>query len=168
MSVSAYQKLRPQYRMMGQHEERLGQGQRLALQRDLSLLHGLQQRGLRLGRGAVDLVRQYDVGKDRTAAQFELILGAVEDVAARDVAWQQVGRELDALEVQPQDRRKTARDERLAQARVILEQHVPARQRRRHDHVEHVALADHGALHFVDNLPAQIGYGFDVCHGYSI
>src|SRR4051812_12306070 len=34
----------------------------LAVQRDLSLLHGLEERGLRLRRRAVDLVGEQDVG----------------------------------------------------------------------------------------------------------
>ena len=49
----------------GQHEERLGQRVGLPADGDLVLLHGLQQRGLGLGRGAVDLVGQHDVGEDR-------------------------------------------------------------------------------------------------------
>jgi hypothetical protein len=48
-----------------QHEERVGQRVVFAADGDLALLHRLQQRGLRLGRGAVDLVGQHDVGEDR-------------------------------------------------------------------------------------------------------
>ena len=79
-----------------------GSGMRFAFQRHLVFLHGLQQRRLGLGRGAVDLIGQDDVGEDRALAQHEVVLLAVEDVAAGDVAGQQVGRELDALELQPQ------------------------------------------------------------------
>ena len=41
----------------------------LAAGGDLALLHRFEQRGLRLGRRAVDLVGQHDVGEDRAAAR---------------------------------------------------------------------------------------------------
>ncbi len=136
----------------GEHQERLGQAQGLAFERHLSLLHGFEQGGLGLGRGAVDLIREQNVGEDRTLAQFEFIFRAVENVTAGDVAGQEIGRELDALEVQPEHGGETARDERLAQAGEILEQDVSARQRGRHHHFEQGALAHHGALDFGDHF----------------
>ena len=51
--------------LRGQDEERVGQPVPLAADGDLPLLHRLEQRGLGLGRGAVDLVGQDDVGEDR-------------------------------------------------------------------------------------------------------
>ena len=47
---------------------------RLLADRDLPLLHGFEQRGLRLGRRAVDFVGQHDVGEDRPADEAELAL----------------------------------------------------------------------------------------------
>jgi hypothetical protein len=55
--------------LRGEHEERPRQRERLAAQRDLMLLHRLEQRRLDLGRRAVDLVGQHDVGEDRAAAR---------------------------------------------------------------------------------------------------
>ena len=53
-------------RVLGrQHEERVGQLVPLAADGHLPLLHRLEQRRLGLGRGAVDLVGQHDVGEDR-------------------------------------------------------------------------------------------------------
>ena len=49
-------------------EERLGQRVRVPVDGDLALLHRLEQRGLRLGGGAVDLVGDHDVREDRAAA----------------------------------------------------------------------------------------------------
>ena len=69
-----------------------------AVDRDLLLLHRFEQRRLRLGRGAVDLVGQHDLGDDRPGAELELAAALVVDRHAGDVAGQQVGRELDALE----------------------------------------------------------------------
>src|SRR5581483_1553060 len=43
----------------------------------------------------------------------------------------------------------------LAKSRKIFEQHVSARERRRHHHFEHAAFAHHGALHFRDYFFAQ-------------
>ncbi len=132
----------------------IGQGQRFAFDGHLSLLHGLQQRGLGLGRGAVDLIGQDDVGKDRALAQLEGVLGAVEDVSAGDVAGQQIGCELDALEFQPEHFGKAAGHQGLAQAREVFQQDVPACQHGRHHHFEQVALAHHGPLHFGNHLAA--------------
>ena len=56
----------------GQHQERPGQPIAGAVDGDLPLLHALQQGGLRLGRGPVDLVGDHDVGEDRARPEFEL------------------------------------------------------------------------------------------------
>ena len=49
----------------GQDEERIGQAVPLAAHGHLPLLHGLQECRLGLGRRAIDLVGQHDVGEDR-------------------------------------------------------------------------------------------------------
>ena len=49
-------------------EERRPELACLALGRHLPLLHRLEQRGLRLRRGAVDLVGEQEVGEDRARA----------------------------------------------------------------------------------------------------
>ena len=57
-------------RVLGRdHEERIGKPVRLALDRDLPLLHRLEQRGLRARRRAVDLVRQEHVREDRAGEE---------------------------------------------------------------------------------------------------
>ena len=55
----------------GEHEEGRGQVVGLAADGHLPLLHGLQQRGLGLGRRAVDLVGQDDVGEHRPLHEAE-------------------------------------------------------------------------------------------------
>ena len=52
-----------------EHVERFVQLVGLALHRDAVLLHRFEQRRLRLRRGAVDFVRQHDVGEDRPGAR---------------------------------------------------------------------------------------------------
>ena len=73
---------------------------RLALGRHLLLLHRLEQRSLRLRRGAVDLVGEEEVGEDRARQERELGAALVEDRGARHVGGHQVGRELDARELE--------------------------------------------------------------------
>ena len=91
----------------GGDQERVGQRPRLALDRDLPLLHRLQQRGLRLRRRPVDLVGEQQVGEDRPGAEVELGGAGVEDQRAGDVAGHQVRGELQPLGLQRQ-RRATA------------------------------------------------------------
>jgi hypothetical protein len=75
--------------------------------RDLALLHGLQQRGLGLGRGAVDLVGEQEVGEHRARDEAKLPPSTgggvlLEHLGAGDVGGHQVGCELDTREPQVQ------------------------------------------------------------------
>ena len=121
-----------------EHEERIGQRPRLAERRDAPFLHRLEQRRLRLGRGAVDLVGEQEVGEDRAGVKHELLaaVALLEDVAAGDVGGQQVGRELDAAEVERQQPRQRLHELGLAEPGQAFEQHVAAREQRRDDFVD--------------------------------
>jgi hypothetical protein len=66
-----------------------------AVDRDLALFHGLEQRRLRLGRGPVDLIAEHDVGEHRTRLELEVAPLLVIGAHTGDVAGQQVRRELD-------------------------------------------------------------------------
>src|SRR5262244_3899937 len=81
-------------------EERRRQLEGLLADRDLALLHGLEQRTLDLRRRAVDLVGEQQVGEDRALVDVERVVALVEDLAAEDVARQQVDGELHARELQ--------------------------------------------------------------------
>ena len=52
---------------------------RRVLDRDLPLLHRLEQRGLRLRRRAVDLVAEEQVGEDRARPELEVARALVVD-----------------------------------------------------------------------------------------
>jgi hypothetical protein len=91
--------------------------------RDVALLHALQQAGLGLGRGPVDLVDQDDVGEDRPGPELEALLALVVDAGAHDVGRQQVRRALHAREVALDRARQRAGQGGLAHARVVLDQH---------------------------------------------
>ena len=138
--------------LSGQHDEGLRQGEGVAFQGDLPLLHGLEQGRLGLGRGAVDLVGQQKVGEDGALAQFEAALGAVEDVTAGDVAREQVRGKLNAAEGEPQRLGQALGDEGLPQAWVVFEEHVAAGQDGGQHLLEQRALAHHGLLDLVQHL----------------
>ena len=129
-----------------QHEERLGQGTRLAAHGDAVLLHRLEERGLRLRRRAVDLVRQQQVREDRPAHEAERVrpgrLVLVQHLGARHVRRHQVGRELDAAEVEVQHLRKRLDEQGLRQARDAHEERVAAREDRDQRLLDHVLLPD--------------------------
>jgi hypothetical protein len=64
--------------LRGQHEERRGQRVGGAGVADRAFLHRFQQRGLGLGRGAVEFVGQQQVGEDRALLEAEMAMaGAV-------------------------------------------------------------------------------------------
>ena len=94
-----------------------------------ALLHPLEQRGLRLRRGAVDLVGEQDVGEDRALLELEVLpaVGVLDDdVGADDVGRHQVRRELDARERQLEPLGQRLDQERLAETGHAFEQHVAA------------------------------------------
>src|SRR5207342_167609 len=80
------------------HEERRLEPMRGALDRDLSLLHRLEERSLRFRRSTVDLVPEEEVRKDRPRPELEVPVPLVPDRGAGDVRGHEVGRELDARE----------------------------------------------------------------------
>ena len=83
----------------GHHQEQRRQRIGLPAHRDLALAHRLQQRGLHLGRRAVDLVGQQDRVEDRPRLEFEAPILRAPDLGAGEVRGEQVGSELDAGEI---------------------------------------------------------------------
>jgi len=83
-------------RILGrQHHERDAQLIRHSIDGDLTLLHALQKRRLRLGPGPVDLVPEHDVREDRARLELEVTLLLVEHVHPGDVGGKKIGGELD-------------------------------------------------------------------------
>jgi hypothetical protein len=107
-----------------QHHERRFERIGAPVHRHLPLFHGLQQRRLGFGRGAVDLIHQDDLGVDGAGAKFELAGLLVEHGYAGHVAGQHVGRELDALEFAANRSRQRLRQDGLAHAGHVLDQDV--------------------------------------------
>ena len=148
-------------RVLGrQDKEGLRQGVGLVGDGHRMLLHRLQQRRLRLGRGAIDFVGQDQVGKDGAALEAEAALpvAVLEYVRAGDVGRHQVRRELDAAELQAQRVGQGANEHRLAQAGDAFQQRVAAGEDG-HQHIaDHVLLADDDLA----DLRFDVGRGFAV------
>ena len=109
-----------------------------AVDGDLSLLHDLEECSLRLGRCAVDLVDEHDVGEYGPLVEIEGLRLHVEDGGAQDVAGHQVGRKLDAAEARVNEFGDQSRQQRLGDAGHALD--------------EHVAVGDDGCQQQVDSL----------------
>jgi hypothetical protein len=139
---------------------------RLARERHLPLLHRLEQRRLHLGRSAVDLVGEHEVGEDRPRRTTTPRCLRVEDLRADEIRRQQVGGELHAAELGP-DRPGQARyRERLGEAGQPFEQHVPVGEQRDQEPIHHFALAYEHAAEVLANI-AQKGALFANAIGQS-
>ena len=118
----------------------------LAADGDLIFLHRLQQRRLGLGRRAVDLVGQDHVAEDRALEETELAAARaavfLDHLGAGDVGGHQVGRELDAAELQREGLGQRADQQRLGQARHADQQAVAAGEHRHQQFLDHLLLAD--------------------------
>src|ERR1700757_1930144 len=103
----------------------------LASDRDAALLHRLQQRRLRARARSVDLVRHQELAKDGTRDETERAPPAVaffEHLGAENVRGHQIGRALDALIVEPEDRAQTLDQSSLGETGDTDQQRMPAAQ----------------------------------------
>ena len=143
--------------LRGEHVERLVELIGLALHGDAMLLHRFEQRRLRLRRGAVDFVRQHDVGEDRPRREHHLpATGSrilLHEIRAGDVGRHQVGRELDARELQRQHARHRMNQQCLCQTWRTHDQAVPTDEQRHQHLADDFVLADDDLLQLGDNLP---------------
>ena len=127
----------------GQYEEWPLEVEPDTVDRDLVLLHDLEQGGLRLWWRSIDLVGQDDVGEDRPLDEADdaLARGPVlfNHLRAEDVGRHQVRRELNAIEAQIDRLGQLLDEERLGQAGNAAKQTVPAGEKR-HQNLAHDAL----------------------------
>jgi len=114
--------------------------------RHLTLFHCFQQRRLRFGRRAIDLVREQERREDRPATQREFGRLRIEDRRADDVGRHEVGRELNAPERYAQQHRKRAHEQRLGRARNAFEQNVTVAEQRDQKCVRGAFVADDHAI----------------------
>ena len=130
--------------------------------RDLVLLHRLEQARLGLRGGPVDLVGEDEVGEDGAGLELEDALAALldEDVRAGDVGRHQVGRELDPVERAVDHVADRPNEHRLAEPGDALEQDVAVGQQPGQGLADEIVLADdHPADLGLDRL-RPLGEGF--------
>jgi hypothetical protein len=149
--------------LRGQHEQRALQRVALAADRHLVLLHRLEQRRLGLGRRAVDLVGEDDVGEDRAGDEADGACAGgpilLDHLGAEDVRRHQVGRELDAAELQVDGVGECLDQQRLGQPRHAAQQAMAAGEERGQDLLDDRVLAD-------DHLPQLPLQGADQLRGF--
>ncbi len=136
--------------LRGQDHERSLQPVGLPVDGDLVLGHGLQQRGLGLGRRAVDLVAQDEVGEDRPRPELHRPI-RIEHRRPGHVRRQHVGRELDAGEDQAGGLGHAPGHERLGHTRDVLDQHVAVGQHPHEHQFEHRPLPHDHLLDAVEH-----------------
>ena len=123
---------------------------------DLFALHRLKQCRLRLRQPAIDLIGQHEIRKDRPLLVLERpTAGGVlhHHESAQQVRRRQVGRELDAAIAKLHDRGQGSDEQRLAQPRHTLNEHMPARHRCDEDLLDRLPLTDE---HFGQLVPQGI------------
>ena len=114
--------------LRGEDDKRVRQSIRLAVHRDLVLLHGLQQRGLCLAGGTVDLICQQQIRHDRAGLIDKLVCLFVIDREADDVRRHGVRRKLHTACLQAKDLCKGHGCCGLADAGHVLHENVALRQ----------------------------------------
>ena len=127
--------------------------------RDLALLHHLEQRALDLGRRPVDLVREQEVREHRPERGRELAGLLVVDPRPDEVGGHEVGRELDPLEVAADRLGQRLDRHRLGEARDALHEEVAAGEQGDDHPLEQVVLADDDLLDLVQQPLHRHGVG---------
>ena len=118
------------------------------------LLHRLEHRRLGLGRSAVDLVGEQQIGEDRARLKYELFFarsGLLKHRAAEDVARQQIGRELDPFEIEHHQFAERLDERGLADAGKPLKEDVPAAQNTDEQQPVEPVLAEQDPIQLVDD-----------------
>jgi len=142
--------------LRGEHEEWLLQRVLRAAGSNRVLLHRFEQRGLRLRRGAVDLVGEDHLPEQRPALKLETappgrrVFG--DDVRADNVGRHQVRRELDAREFETQRFGQRADEQGLAEAGHAFEQRVSASEEACEHALDDLLLPDDHLADFVAQL----------------
>ena len=120
------------------------------------LLHRLEQRGLRLGRRAVDLVGQNHVREHGAANEAEEALARLavlfHHVGARDVRRHQIRGELNALELKLEQLGERADEQRLGQTGYADKQGVAATEYSGKHLLDHLLLPDDHAAELASHL----------------
>ena len=117
-----------------------GTQMRLVADRDLALLHDLEQRGLDLRRRPVDLVGEQEVAEHGAELGVERALLRAVDARADEIRGDEVGRELHAREGAAEDAGGRLDRQRLREARDPLDEQVALREQAHEHALEHRVL----------------------------
>ncbi len=142
--------------LRGDDEEGLGQGAGFAFHADLLFLHGFEQCALRAGAGAVDLVGQQHLGKDRAGVKDKSFAAALVHRDAYQIAGHQVGGELYARKLQSEGVRQGVSQRRLADAGHVFDEQMAAGEQAGHT-VLHAGLFAHN--HRVKLIKNRLNFG---------
>ena len=132
---------------------------------DIALLHGLEERRLRLGRGAVHLVGEEDVAEDRApagtgsasgrrASSAMMLVPMMSPGIRSGVNWMREN-------VRSRHSDRVLIRSGLAQPGHALEEHVAAGEQADQDLVHHVVVADDHLLHLGAKRPERLDKGLD-------
>jgi len=83
--------------LRGNDEKGFGKRKGATVDGDLRFVHSFEKGGLRAWRGAIDFIRENDVGEDGALPELELARLRIVDADAENVGGEKVGGELDAL-----------------------------------------------------------------------
>ncbi len=119
---------------------------------DLMFLHRLEERALHLGRGAVDFVGEDEVGEDRAFLRGVGVVARVVNQGPDDVGRQQIGRELNALEVGMDAGSQRLDRGRLGQPGHALQKHVAVGEKADKQAFHEVLLAHHRFAHLTHDV----------------
>src|SRR6185437_11822768 len=138
-----------------QNEERRGQFVMIAAHGAGTLLHGFEERGLRLGRRTVDFIRQQNVGEQRTAHESPGAMAMFvffNDVGTGDVGGHQVRGELNALEFETEHFGHGADEQCFSGAGEAGQQAVAADEEADAHLFQNFILADDDPFHLADDF----------------
>ena len=132
--------------------------------RHLALLHHLEQSALHLRRRTVDLVGEEEVAEDRAFLGVEASRVRPVDPRSDEVARDEIGRELDALEAAAEHGSSRLDRQRLREPGNALDQQMPARDEADEHALEHLVLAGDDSLDLdkrLLELPTMVdGFGW--------
>ena len=131
-------------------DEGIRQGMRGLVDGDLALLHRLEERRLRAGRRAVDLVDEHDVRRERPGPVLESLGALVVDGHTGDVARHEVRRALNAPEAEVERPRDRARERRLPHPGHVVEEDVAFNEKRAEELLGHLPLSDNDRRDVLD------------------
>src|SRR5690554_1094556 len=129
-------------------EEELGEPLGRIADRHLPLLHRLEERALDLGGRAVDLIGEDEVREDRPAPSRELSCALIVDHRADHIGGEEIRRELNAAKIGLDRLRERIHHQGFGEARHALDEDMASDQKADEDPLDHLVLADNGALHF--------------------